>query len=335
MGVTMAFAKADQLLDLAVLVRAHRAGVTLAMVGERFGVSRRTAQRMMRSLEARFSDLEATYDDEGQKRWRMAGGQLKDFLSLSADELAVLDLAIARLNHDGQAVEARMLDGLREKILALVPSSKASRIETDHDALLEAQGFVARPGPRPRIDPETAAAISEAIKGCLVLEVLYQSQRDPVPKRRWLMPYGLLTGLRRYLVARPENDPDGPVRTYRIDALTVTVLTDRSFVRPPDFDLQAFADRAFGVFQSDAEYGEVVWRFDPSAAAQARGYLFHPTQTTEDEPDGSLLVRFVAAGHLEMAWHLYAWGDKVEVVTPPRLRRMVQGFQRSDFPALP
>ncbi len=34
------------------------------------------------------------------------------------------------------------------------------------------------------------------------------------------------------------------------------------------------------------------------------------------ELDGSLLVRFEAAGHLEMAWHLYAWGDAVEVVKP-------------------
>lgn len=54
-----------------------------------------------------------------------------------------------------------------------------------------------------------------------------------------------------------------------------------------------------------------------------------------EEADGSLIVRFQASGHLEMAWHLYLWGDAVEVLAPDRLREMVAGYQRRDFPALP
>jgi predicted DNA-binding transcriptional regulator YafY len=52
-------------------------------------------------------------------------------------------------------------------------------------------------------------------------------------------------------------------------------------------------------------------------------------------PDGSLTVRFKAAGVVEMAWYLYQWGDKVEVIKPEALRVMVEGYRRSDFPALP
>jgi predicted DNA-binding transcriptional regulator YafY len=40
-------------------------------------------------------------------------------------------------------------------------------------------------------------------------------------------------------------------------------------------------------------------------------------------PDGSLIVRFRAGGDLEMAWHLYTWGDHVEVLEPKRLAKMV------------
>jgi predicted DNA-binding transcriptional regulator YafY len=331
----MSFAKAEQLLDLATMVRAHRGGVTLAEVEQRFGCSRRTAQRMMRNLEIRFGDVDSLQDEDGLKRWRMRGGGLREFLSLDADELAALDMATAQLLRDGQEREAGLLAGLKEKILALVPAAAANRIETDHDALLEAQGFVARPGPRPRTDPAVAKSVADAVKACLVLEIDYQARTDPAPKRRAVMPYGLLSGARRYLVARPEGDPDGPVRTYRVDAIRSAMVTARSFVRPLDFDLQSFANRAFGLFQSEQEYGDVVWRFSPAAADHARGYLFHPEQTTEDLPDGSLLVRFRAAGHLEMAWHLYAWGDAVEVVAPERLRLMVEGHRRGDFGALP
>jgi predicted DNA-binding transcriptional regulator YafY len=331
----MSFAKADQLLELATMIRAHRSGITLADVEERFGCSRRTAQRMMRNVELRFPDIGTKSDEAGLKRWFMSHGPLRELLSLAADELAVLDLAMAQLDRDGQVREARLLGRLKEKMLALVPSAKASRLETDHDALLEAQGFAARPGPRPRVDEAVAQTVAEAIKACLVIEIDYQSRSDTTARRRAVMPYGLLTGGRRYLVARPEGARAGEVRTYRLDAVAAARLTDRAFARPDDFDLQTFANRAFGLFQSEAEYGEVVWRFAPRAAAQARGYLFHPDQTTQDEPDGSLTVRFFASGHLEMAWHLYAWGDAVEVVKPKALRRMVEGYRRSDFGVLP
>jgi hypothetical protein len=39
-----------------------------------------------------------------------------------------------------------------------VPHSKAASLETDHEALLEAQGLAARPGPRQVIDRKIASA---------------------------------------------------------------------------------------------------------------------------------------------------------------------------------
>lgn len=46
-------------------------------------------------------------------------------------------------------------------------------------------------------------------------------------------------------------------------------------------------------------------------------------------------VRFKASGWLEMAWHLYQWGDQVEVLSPPELAALVEKHRRSDFAALP
>jgi len=329
------FAKAGQLLELGLMVSARRVGITLNEVEARFGVSHRTAQRMLRELEAHFPDVESHLDDEGRKRWRIDPAQLRQLMSVSADELAALDLGIAHLERANLAIEAKTLTALKDKVMSLIPRPKVTRLETDHDALLEAQGFVARPGPRPRIDQECAANIAEAIKACRCVELSYRSHRDGEPKIRRVAPYGLLSGLRRYLVAVPSGDTSGAIRTYRMDAIYGVQLTSETFVRPESFDLQTFANRSFGVFQDDHEYGEVVWRFKPEAAEHARGFVFHPDQTTELADDGSLIVRFQAAGHLEMCWHLYAWGDKVEVVCPPRLREMVNRHQRNDFSAMP
>ena len=229
----MSYWKAEQLLALATLMAARHTGVTLDDVIERFQVSKRTAQRMLRALESQFSDVTTSTDDEGRKRWYLSSGALRDLLSLSPEELAAFDIAIETLKRSSLAVEAEDLLILREKILALVPRSKAARLETDHEALLEAQGLAARPGPRQRFDRKIAAAIAEAIKACRILEVDYQSRGEAAPRSRRLMPYGLLTGLRRYLVARAEDDLSGPIRLFVVEKIVSARVAKQSFDRDP------------------------------------------------------------------------------------------------------
>lgn len=331
----MSFRKAEQLLELATFISSRHLGITLDDAQQRFAVSKRTAQRMLRVFEAQFADSDVHVDPEGRKRWRLRSAALRDLMTIAPEELAALDLALETLRRDSLTIEHANLRALREKVLALVPRSKIAKLETDHEALLEAQGLAARPGPRQRIDREVAAAISEAIKACRILEVHYRGRSDQEGRVRLLAPYGLLTGLRRYLVARDEEDLSAPPKLFVVENVETALVTHRSFERDSTFSLQTFANRAFGVYQNDAEFGDVVWRFSPKAAAHARTFEFHPLQSVEDEPDGSLSVRFAAAGHIEMAWHLYIWGNDVEVLQPEALRKLVEGFQRPDFPALP
>ena len=187
----MSFSKADQLLALAQMVAGSRVGILLDDVENRFSVSHRTAQRMMRALELQFPDVETRTDAEGRKRWRLQGGHLRELMTLAAEELAALDLAIAKFGNDGHSIEKKSLIGLRDKIMALVPRNKALRLETDHEALLAAQGFVARPGPRPKIDEKTTALLGEAIKACQWIEIDYQSYKDTSPRTRKVAPLPL------------------------------------------------------------------------------------------------------------------------------------------------
>jgi predicted DNA-binding transcriptional regulator YafY len=332
---TVSYWKAKDLIELATLLVGRRVGVTLDDVKSHFDVSRRTAQRMLHAAEAVFPDTAAATDSEGRKRWLLPSGALRDLLTLSADELAALDLGVETMKRSGLAAEAEHLVRLREKVLALVPRDRKARLETDLEALLEAQGLAARPGPRERIDRGIVAAIAEAIKACRLLEVEYQARDEPAPRPRRLHPYGLLTGLRRYLVARPDHDAAGRMRLYIVENIISARVAPEFFERDPAFDLKTFVDRAFGVFQNQEEFGEVVWRFLPPAAERARRFEFHPSQQVQEDADGSLIVRFHAAGLLEMCWHLYVWGDQVEVLAPERLRDMVHAWRRSDFPSLP
>ncbi len=105
---------------------------------------------------------------------------------------------------------------------------------------------------------------------------------------------------------------------FRLDAIHGLEVLDESGAPPPDFDLRAYAERSFGVFQEEPL--ELVFRFAPSAAPDARAFLFYPTQTLSDQPDGSLTVRFRAGGMLEIAHHLMTWGPSVTIVAPKALK---------------
>lgn len=330
----MSFLKAEKLLSLAALTSARHRGVTIDDVRDRFGVSKRTAQRMLKALELQFPDATSSFDDEGRKRWQLQRAALKDLLSITPEELTALDVAQESLAGSASAIEAAHLLSLREKLMALVPPAQARRLEVDHEILFDSYTFVARPGPRVELNLAVAEKISEAIKSSKLLEIQYAPDGQNVTVKK-VAPYGVISGFRRYLIAVPADSSDSRPKHFAIDRMKDATVSSEYFLRDPNFDIRDFAKRAFGVFQSDEEYGEVVLRFRPAAASRARAFQFHPDQKIAVDEDGSVTIRFNASGWLELTWHLYVWGDHVEVLAPDKLRAMVHPYRRSDFASLP
>ena len=331
----MSFGKAVDLLRLAEMAASRHMGIGLQEIAQEFGCDHRTAQRMTKALEDCFTNVQTRFDDQRRKYWSLRGTDARLMLSqgIRDSELTALEMGIRRAEKDGSATEVTALKSLRDRLLASLPASHARRAEADAEAVLEAYGFASRPGPRVRADARVLSVIAEALKGPYQITVTYAGGTQ-AGKERKLEPYGLLLGTRRYLVARKAG-ANGRMQHFRLDRITSARLEPSSFRRDPDFSLDDHAARAFGSYHADDEFGEVIWRFTPEAAPVAREFLFHPRQEMTDGEDGSLTVRFDASGHLEMAWHLYIWGDAVEVIAPDRLRDMVQHFRRGDFPALP
>jgi predicted DNA-binding transcriptional regulator YafY len=331
----MSFTKAADLLRLGEMAAARHQGISLAEIADVFEVDHRTAQRMTRALEEVFRDCFTREGDDRRKYWKLdaQNARLVFAQGIRDSELSALEIAIVRAERDGALDQVRALGGLRDRLLSAMPSSLARRAEADAEAILEAYGFASRPGPQVRAPVDLLGAIAQALKVPHQLTIVYAGGSEPQAERL-LEPHGLLLGTRRYLVARLAGG-DGRMQHYRLDRILSARLEAQSFARDPDFDLAAHSARSFGSFHSQAEYGEVVWRFTARAAPVAREFVFHPGQELTENPDGTLTVRFAASGILEMAWHLYQWGDAVEVIAPPALRDMVEGFRRADFPALP
>ena len=325
--------KALDIMRLAEEAAARPGGISLVQIVETFGVTLRTAQRMSRALEVAFPMVQTRTDQARRKWWQLPDSRLLHLQGIRDSELSALEMGIRRAEREGAATEVAALTSLRNRLLGTMPPTFARRAEVDAEAVLEARGHACRPGPRAQYCAHVLGVIDDALKGPFTIQIDYAAAQDTAPRSRPVEPYGVLFGMRGYLIAREIGN--SKYRHYRLDRIARASLLQNSFVRDPDFDLGQHAARAFGSFHSEAEYGPVEWRFAPAAAAVARSFLFHPDQQMRDEDDGSLTVRFTAGGWLEMAWHLYTWGDKVEVIAPPAVRSLVEAYRRSDFPSLP
>src|SRR4029077_3814617 len=184
-----------------------------------------------------------------------------------------------------------------------------------------------RPGPRQTIPADMLGDLRHAIIACRRVRLHYRARGTGALSRQLVCPYGFLYGNRHYLVAYGTSDQVRDYRLFSLANIEKAQITESSFQRRKSFSLRAFAERSFGAFQE--EPFDVVWRFSPGAAADARQFLFHPSQTFDDQPDGSLIVRFHAGGALEMCWHLFTWGEDVEILKPQRLRTMMRAWLKA------
>ena len=312
----MRLEKSEQLLKLALMMQASTEGIGLQDIQEEFEVGRRTAERMRDALLMLFPHVEELRVDGKNKRWRLPAAALAGLIQVSAEDLVEMRTAIDLMRKEGLTHHAENLDKLWLKIKGRLRPESAASIETDLEALLEAEGHAMRPGPRPRINPHVLYILREAIKGFCKVKMTYHGRVKGDVSERIVHPYGFVYGLRHYLIAWCEEAKG--LRSFSLPNIQGVSLLDVPYRKDPTFDLQEYAERSFGVFQEEPY--DVVWRFSEKVADAAREHHFHPSQTHEEQADGSLIVRFKAGGCKEMCWYVMTWEGNAEILEPPHLR---------------
>lgn len=325
------FSRLEELLEIAIDLQGSLAGLTLDDIMSRYEVSRRTATRMLGSVRRAVGEgqFESEIGDDGRKRWRLVRPAVSGLFRLGADELGSLDRAGRLAEREGDRRLAREVESVSRKLRAMSPPDWLLHVDPDLEAMAEAQGYAFRAGPRPRVDDGLLESLRHAILSQKRVKLRHRKVAEGRPAWQTVGPLGFLYGSRHYLVAWSESRKK--VVLFRLSRIDRVESMQSSFSAPEDFNLDDFARQSFGVFQEEPY--EVVWRFLPRVATEAREYQFHPDQQTEDRSDGSLIVRFRAGGLYEMAWHLFTWGQDVEVLEPAKLRKEMQkwlalGFRR-------
>ena len=300
------YSRTSDIIDLLILMQSKFNGVTLAEIQKRFGVSRRTAERMRDSLMNILPSVQELESDGRTKRWGFINYSMADIISFSNKDIAILKNLKNRL--DEQSIND--LSGIIDKMQALTTRKSKIDIEKEVEYLMHIEGSAVKQSPKYKLNLENVQKIRNAIKEHLKLKAKYND------KEKLLLPLGLIFSNKVYLVAIEENKGDNPYH-YLLHKFNDVEVTSEKFEKE-DFNLQEFANQSFGIYQGESY--SVKLEFDKSCANDVLNFNFHPTQKIQEQQDGSVLVEFKASGEKEIMWHIFTWGDKVKIIEPKALR---------------
>ena len=298
--------KANEIIELAILMQNSYCGLTLDDIAHEFECSRRSAERMKAVLVEKFGNKieEVNNEKDKKKRWRFKKGTMNWLINFTSSDFANLELCKKSLKSPAKQKE---MDELIEKIKALNPQNVSN---VDVEELLLGQAFTVRQGFRESINLDTIRLINDSI---LTQKQIRGKYYD---KYVTLNPYGIIYSDKAYLIAH--NGWAKEVWTYRLSKLTDVELTDTYFEKDENFNLQEFANRAFGIYQG--EIYDVELLFNSDSAKDASEYNFHPTQKGKWNDDGSYTLTFKASGEWEIITEILKWRSSVKILSPQSLK---------------
>ena len=301
------YPKLGKILNLIIKMQSRYSGITLNDIQEELEVSRRSAERLRDVLIWEIPQIEELPTTGREKHWGFSrSSHLREIISFSKDEIAELEGVKNNLQLDSTK---DVLNGIVDKLKAL-SRKNATEIEDAIEILLKTEGSAVTQKPSYKIDIQILDTIRQAIKENLRIKCKYDG-RDKI-----LSPFGIVYGANVYLIGVEGDKPDPYV--YRLHKVTDIELTEEKFDKG-DFDIKEYANRSFGVYQN--EIIKVELRFSKEVAEDVLNYNFHPTQKVKQNDDGTVTVKFKASGELEILWHIFRWGDKVQIISPKSLKK--------------
>lgn len=301
---------------VATYLEAHPEGVTPDQIAAFVGMSRRNAYR----------DLRALQDELGLPLWADGGrwgiedrAFLPAFRLTRAEAMAVF--LAARLMARYADAHDPDLAAAFQKLGEALPPVLARHVQRTLDVM------AARP-----LDPvgsHNLRLLTQAWAERRVVELMYDpSTYDPArrPRAARVRPYLIEPSAAThalYLIGFDETR--GGLRTFKLERIRSLSMTPVEFEPPPDGEIEAALDRAWGIVADQAEV-DVVLRFDRSLASRVAETTWHPTQTLARNADGSLTWQARVSGTLEILPWILGWGADVEVLEPGVLREEVAGI---------
>lgn len=149
----------------------------------------------------------------------------------------------------------------------------------------------------------------------------YESPYEPKSATLRLNPIRLcLIKSAWYLVARPTDSLEP--RTYRVARFKTLRMLDVPARVPQEFDLKAYFGNAWAVYRGERPYAVEIL-FTPEAARAVVETIWHHTQKSKSQPDGSVILSFQVDGLEEIGNWVLTWAGRCKVIRPKELRDLL------------
>ena len=295
---------------------AFTTGKTVPDLADELGCTPRTVYRDLEALQAGGFPI-TTETRENRSYWLILNPSRQQVpLAFSIPELMALYFGKDMLRTYRGTIFYEAIESLLSKIKTTLPPAYIDyldRIRNRVDA-----------GPAPRKDytrlGPTIAELNRAIIDEKKIRMAYFSMGRQKESRRTVHPYRLrhvedTLYLIGYCALRKE------VRTFAVDRIKTVAVSDDGFNIPEGFNLQAFLQDSFGIYQGPPVTVKI--RFLKSVAGYIRERIWHPSQHLSDQVDGSLIFTATVAGIEEISHWVLRWGAGAQVLAPGDLRQTV------------
>jgi predicted DNA-binding transcriptional regulator YafY len=210
----------------------------------------------------------------------------------------------------------KQLAGLYAKLADFLPQA----VEFDFADLQ--QIYSTRPAATEGIEPAILQVLFEAVSNNRTLEIIYHSHSSDLTQKRRVDPYGFhLVDSEIYLIAFCHLRKE--VRNFHPGRMQELKPTGETFERRADFDLTGYLDAGFRHLRGNGPPQQVTLHFSSNIARHVQNRTWHPTQKTEPQPDGSVLLRFTINHLVEVKRMALSYGSDCEVLEPASLRQEI------------
>ncbi len=136
-------------------------------------------------------------------------------------------------------------------------------------------------------------------------------------------PYSVFFGIRAwYLIGR--SSLHRAVRTFHLGRIERAEPTNDRYEIPPRFSISRYLGNAWKIVRDGKKDTKVVVRFRPPIATHVEQVVWHKTQKTRWNADGTLEFEATVSGVDEISWWVLGYGRFAEVIEPPSLRDLIR-----------
>ena len=306
--------KAKNLLLLLKMLQTSSVGITLNDIVEKFGVSYRTARRMMATLRDSYQDFGIVEVDswDREKHWQIPRVLTKkqNSTDFTASDLATLNQVFKKMKTCNSTKLCERLQELDVKIKSCIDQNKLKVVETDAKDLNEIEIPLFYPFRKSNVNEDVLKILKSAITSFHKVKFFY--------KGKWVVvePYGILSGQKSYLAAKLNEKNN--ILTYLIPEIEAIEECNATFIRDENFSLDEFAHQSIGIFHG--KIYDVELKFEPSVFREVYQFQFSPNQKFDFDDHWSATVKFQTSSLVELCHHLFTWEDKVKIIAPKELK---------------